>query len=131
MQGIKYWEIHAEKSTENELKIGVTTKKEFNMNSAFCDYEFGYAYYGVGQLRHESNSIGANYGKKFKNYGVLGVCLNMINGTLSFALDGEYWGVAFRSNDLKKGPIYAAVSLLHSAGCKLVTRKPVPSYFQE
>ena len=47
-QGIHYWEIHADAGTENELKIGVACKKDFNYNSAFCDYEFGYAYYGIG-----------------------------------------------------------------------------------
>ena len=47
-QGIHYWEIHADAKTENELKIGVACKKDFNYNSAFCDYEFGYAYYGIG-----------------------------------------------------------------------------------
>jgi len=129
MGGVHYWEIHADPRTENELKIGVTTKREFNYDTAFSDYEFGYSYYGLGQLRHNSNSIGAPYGKKFKKEGVLGVCLDMNRGTLSFALNGEYWGEAYKTDALKKGPIYAAVSLLHQAGCKLETGKPVPSYF--
>ena len=34
--------------TENELKIGVTTKDDFNYNTSFSDYEFGYSYYGNG-----------------------------------------------------------------------------------
>lgn len=129
MEGVHYWEIHADQRTENELKIGVAMRKEFNYNTAFCDYEFGFAYYGLGQLRHNSNSIGGAYGKKFKKTGVLGICLDMNRGTLSFALDGEYWGEAYRSEALKKGPAYAAVSLLHQAGCTLETGKPVPSYF--
>lgn len=129
MQGVIYWEIVADARSENELKIGVSRNREFNYNSAFCDYEFGYAYYGVGQLRQNSNSVGVNYGKKFKESGVLGVCLNMNKGTLSFALDGDYWGVAFQNENLKKGPIYPAVSLLHFAGCRVVTGKPPPSYF--
>lgn len=131
MNGIKYWELVADNRSENELKIGVSRNKEFNYNSAFCDYEFGFAYYGVGQLRQNSNSVGQNYGKKFKQSGVLGICLNMNKGTLSFALDGDYWGVAYQSELLKQGPIYPAVSLLHCAGCKLVTGKPVPAYFNE
>ncbi len=65
------------------------------MNSSFSDYEFGFGYYGLGQLRHNSNSVGIPYGKYFKKKGILGVCLNMNLGTLSFALDGEYMGVAF------------------------------------
>jgi len=54
--GVHYWELVADDRTENELKIGVCLSKEFNMNSAFCDYEHGYSYYGTGQLRHGSNA---------------------------------------------------------------------------
>ena len=45
--GIHYWEILADNRTENELKIGVTTMKDFDYNSAFCDYNFGFSYYGI------------------------------------------------------------------------------------
>ena len=127
--GIAYWEIHADTRTENELKIGVIGKKNFNLNTAFCDYEYGWGYYGLGQLRHGNNSAGSKYGKTFKNTGVLGVCLDMIKGELGLALNNEYMGVAFKDEGLKKGPMYPAVSLLHKAGCKLVTGKPLPSYF--
>jgi E3 ubiquitin-protein ligase NRDP1 len=44
--GRHYWEIIADSRTENELKIGVTTNKDFDYNSAFCDHPFGFAYYG-------------------------------------------------------------------------------------
>ena len=50
-------------------------------------------------------------------------------GTLSFALDGEFMGPAFEDPQLKKGPIWAAVSLLHIAGCTLVSGLEKPSYF--
>jgi len=54
----------------------------------------------------------------------------MNKGTLSFALNGEYWGVAYGPTEpLKKGPIFVAVALLHMAGCTLETGKPAPSYF--
>jgi len=42
----------------------------------------------------------------------LGVFLNMNKGTLAFALDGQYFGVAFDDEGLKRGPLYPAVSLL-------------------
>jgi len=127
--GIHYWEIYADERTENELKIGVTTKKDFNMNSAFCDYEYGYSFYGLGQLRHNSNASGPQYGKRFKKEGVLGVFLDMNRGILSFALNGEYFGPAYTHDNLKKGPIYAAISLLHCAGCRLENGKKAPAYF--
>ena len=65
--GVHYWELTADDRTENELKIGifiiiyslgVSTKLDFNYNSAFCDFEFGFAYYGLGQLRYNSNASG-------------------------------------------------------------------------
>ncbi len=46
--GVYYWEIIADARTEHELKIGVTTQQTFNVNSSFSDYEFGFAYYGLG-----------------------------------------------------------------------------------
>ena len=131
MGGVHYWEIHADIRTEHELKVGVALTKDFNFDTSFSDFELGYAYYGLGQLRHSNNSGGGSYGKKWKKEGVLGVCLNMNRGTLSFALDEEFMGEAFKSEKLKKGPIYPAVSLLHLAGCKLVTGKPVPKYFMK
>lgn len=48
MNGMHYWEIIADDRTENELKIGISTKPDFNYNSAFCDYEYGYSFYGLG-----------------------------------------------------------------------------------
>jgi len=119
--GIHYWEVIADARTEHELKIGVTAEQTFNVNSSFSDYEFGFAYYGLGQLRHSNNSLGEPYGKFFKKKGVLGVLLNMNIGTISFALDGEFMGVAFEDVKLTKGPIWAAVSLLHIGGLTLIS----------
>jgi len=51
----------------------------------------------------------------------------MNKGTLSFALNGENFGVAFTTDALKKGPLFAAVSLLHLAGCGIRSGVPTPS----
>jgi len=64
--GLHYWEIIPDSRTENELKIGVTTTLGFDLNTAFCDHVFGYAYYGLGQLRQGSNASGGQYGKRLK-----------------------------------------------------------------
>ena len=80
-------------------------------------------------MRHGNNSAGPKYGKTFKNIGILGICLDMTKGQLSFALNGEFLGPAFKEEALKKPPLYVAVSLLHKAGCKLVSGKPLPPYF--
>jgi hypothetical protein len=55
----------------------------------------------------------------------------MNKGTLAFAIDGQYFGVAFEDELLKQGPLFPAVSLLHNAGCILVTGKAPPHYFFE
>jgi E3 ubiquitin-protein ligase NRDP1 len=127
--GIHYWEIHADSRTENELKIGVSIKRDINMNSAFCDTDVGFAFYGLGQLRNGSNASGSGYGKKFKKEGALGIFLDMNKGVLAFSLNGESFGPAFKDEKLKKGPIWPAVSLLHCAGCRLETGKKIPNYF--
>ena len=64
--GQHYWEIIPDARTENELKVGVTTSASFDLNTAFCDHIFGYAYYGLGQLRQNSNASGSQYGKRMK-----------------------------------------------------------------
>jgi E3 ubiquitin-protein ligase NRDP1 len=51
-------------------------------------------------------------------------------GTLSFSLDGEFMGVAFEDKLLTKGPIWAAVSLLHVGGLTLISGLDPPSYMQ-
>lgn len=127
--GVHYWEIAADRRTENELKIGITKNINFNYDTSFSDYSFGWAFYGVGQLRHGNNTTGDIYGKKFKKSGILGVFLDMNRGILSFAIDGEYFGIGFQSDELKIGPIWAAVSLLHVGGCVLQTGMPAPLYF--
>lgn len=82
--GIHYWEIVADSRTDNELKVGVTKNPDFDLKTSFSDYTFGWAFYGVGQLRHCDGANGAKYGKSFKKTGTLGVFLDMNKGTLAF-----------------------------------------------
>jgi hypothetical protein len=65
----------------------------------------------------------------FKRIGTLGIFLDMNKGTLAFSVDGEYLGIAFEDEELKKGPIYPALALLHIAGCTLITDKCAPAIF--
>ena len=53
----------------------------------------------------------------------------MDKGTLSFSLNGEDFGEAYTDNELKKGPLYAAVALLHCSGCTLKGELPIPSIY--
>jgi hypothetical protein len=130
-EGKHYWEITGSELNQHEIKIGVTTKNDINLNSAFCDIESGFAYYGLGQLRNGSNANGKGFGKKMKKTDTLGLYLNMDKGTLSLSLNGEFLGVAFQSEKLKQGPVWPAVSILHCAGGKLVTGLQTPEIFKD
>ena len=128
--GIHYWEIVDDARTENELKVGVCKNRDFDKATAFSDYSFGWAYYAVGQLRHCDGANGTTYGNKvFKKEGVLGVFLDMNKGTLSFSLNSVFLGVAFEDEELKKGPLWPAIALLHQSGCTLVTGRYPLSFF--
>ena len=121
MDGSHYWEIVADARTEHELKIGVTLQQKFSVTNSFCDYDFGFGFYGNGELRHNSNSEGKKYGMPFKKKGILGVYLDMDKGQLSFSITGVNQGVAFDDKSLRRGPIWPAVSLLHQGGFTLVS----------
>ena len=47
-EAIHYWEIIADARSEHELKIGVSSQKMVNQKAAFSDYEYGWAFFGVG-----------------------------------------------------------------------------------
>jgi hypothetical protein len=82
-EGLHYWEIIPDARSENELKVGVCKSRDFDLKTAFSDYSFGWAYYGVGQLRHCDGANGQSFGnRRFKKEGVLGVLLDMTKGTL-------------------------------------------------
>ncbi len=53
----------------------------------------------------------------------------MDKGTLSFCLNGEDFGEAYQDSDLKKGPLYPAVALLHCSGCMIKGELPIPSIY--
>ena len=129
--GCHYWMIIIDSDSKAEMKFGISKSRDFNYNTAFSDYEFGYAYYTIGQLRQNDKSLGALYGKQFKKEGRLGVFLDMNKGTLSFALNDEYLGVAFKDEKLKNGPIWPAAALINQSGFILVTNVEAPHYFIE
>ena len=60
---------------------------------------------------------------------MLGILLDMNKGQIAVAVNNCYLGVAFEDEELKKGPIWPAVALLHVAGCTLVTGCTPPYYF--
>lgn len=128
--GCHYWEIRMDANSVNELKAGVTTTNSFNKDRAFSDYAHGYAYYGIGQLRNGSDCSGIKYGRRWNKEEVLGVYLDMNRGTLSFSLSGDYLGVAYQNDALKKGPIWPAVAILNTGGFH-IRALPIPAAFTD
>ncbi len=55
--------------------------------------------------------------------------LDMDNGVLAFSIDKNVFGPAFIDEQLKFGPIYPCVSMLHHAGCKLNPGVQIPEGF--
>ena len=127
--GVYYWEIWSKSMTQRHLKIGVTSKRDYPIDSyGFSDFQEGFAFFGNGELRHNSNQTGEKYGTQVMKQGSVGCFLNMNKGTLSFSINGIDQGVAFRHPFLKVGPLYPAVALLHEAGCLLKCGMSVPDF---
>ncbi|CAD8203527.1 unnamed protein product [Paramecium octaurelia] len=125
-QGIHYWKIIPLPMSKNEMKIGVSTSDNYDLKTSFSDYNFGYAFYTIGQFRNGSNSNGLAYGARFTNTGEVGVLLDMNRGILAFSYNGNFLGKAITTDCLKKGPIYPCVALLRQAGFEFQCGIPIP-----
>mmetsp|Transcript_14578 Transcript_14578/g.19802 ORF Transcript_14578/g.19802 Transcript_14578/m.19802 type:complete len:90 (-) Transcript_14578:107-376(-) len=85
----------------SNIKMGIC-RKGVNTEQAFCDVNDGYGIYN-GQLRHGSNSSGQKYGSKPVVGDIVGLLVDTENGTLSFSRNGEEMGVAYKTDEIKKG----------------------------
>jgi len=91
--GKYYFEIFINKG--QLIKIGVCRPTNTNLEEAFSDGVHGWAIYN-GQTRHNSNSTGPNYGTQLASGDILGVALDMMEGTLTYYKNETCWGVAFK-----------------------------------
>ncbi len=82
------------------IKIGVSLRRDIDLNTAFSDYESGYAFLTTGHLRHGDNRQGTVFGKSCGPKDVVGCCLNLSKGTLSYSINGTYMG---RSHNFSLG----------------------------
>ena len=98
-------------------KIGITTQKKPDFDGSFCDKSNGFSFYTYGKLRNAG--VGSDYGIKVKNDVIIGVCLNMINGTLWFSVNSQRYGIAQESHHLKYPPIWPSVALSALDGCSI------------
>ena len=68
------------------MKIGVC-RPDANIENGFCDTNKGWGIYN-GQLRHNSIYSGPKYGQQFQSGDILGLALDMIEGTLAYYRNG-------------------------------------------
>ena len=80
-------------------------------NKAFSDLPSGFGLYNNGQIMNGTDT--KSYGPSFGDGDVIGVHLDIVNGLLSFSLNGKHLGIAFNSTQLKQ--LYATVSFTHKA----------------
>jgi hypothetical protein len=45
---------------------------------------------------------------------IIGVAIDMVEGTLGYYRNETYWGVAFKDDELKKGELVASVSPIYN-----------------
>ena len=93
-----YFEIFLNRGAQ--LKIGVCRRARYE--GAFCDTANGWAIYN-GQTRHNSRISGKKYGSSFKMGDIIGMAVDMIDGTIEYSNNGQSWGCAFEDPQLKKG----------------------------
>lgn len=81
--------------------------------NAFSDHPDGWAFYAYdGALRHHSSGAGDKYGKEIKNGATIGVLVDTLKGEISFIIDGENYGVAYKDEIFTRTPVYAAIAML-------------------
>ena len=105
MTGKNHWKIRVERSPTAYLFVGVATK-DANLSTFLGGDENGWGYIGDRALYHKRNKVKL-YGERFGQGDVIGVTLDMDEGTLSFDKNGEKLGVAITN---LVGVIYPAVA---------------------
>ncbi|GMI41280.1 hypothetical protein TeGR_g2351, partial [Tetraparma gracilis] len=105
ISGVNYWEIRIDKSQTAYLFIGVAAKQADTSTFLGGD-DFGWGYIGDRALYHKRAKVKV-YGERFGQGDIIGVCLDLDNGTLSFSRNGERMGNAFTG---LAGELYPAVA---------------------
>jgi hypothetical protein len=90
--GIYYWEVIINEGSVSPLKIGVSLRKDMDLNKAFSDYESGFAFLTTGYLRRGNDRQGTVFGRPCGPNDIIGCCLNLSKGTLSYSINGVYQG---------------------------------------
>ncbi len=102
-----YFEVKFIKGSN--FKVGISTR-EADLELAFSDKEFGWAYYCSGYLRHNSGGDGPKYGEPFGETHTVGVYVDMVKGLLFFSKNNKVFPVAYENKDFLSMQLYPACS---------------------
>lgn len=105
MEGRNYWEIRIDRSPTAYLFVGVALRQA-NLSTFLGGDQHGWGYIGDRALYHKRSKLKL-YGDRFGQGDVIGVTLDMDEGTLSFSRNGIGLGVAIQH---LSGVIYPAVA---------------------
>lgn len=99
-----------------QVKVGITTEACMDVSYGFSDKQMGWAYYLYehGYRRHNSHTMdsGSDYGEGYKVNETLGVYIDLLEGYLSFSVEGKYYGACYTFPELViDQPVYAAVAM--------------------
>ena len=99
-------------SPTKPVKVGMVTSLDFRRDQAFSDQPFGYSFYTLGQLRNGDGGKGQRYSSRIEEETFqVAILINLIDGSLSFMVNGINQGFAFVQQDLKGKTVYPAVAL--------------------
>ncbi len=97
----------------NYFKIGISADNNIPEGTGFSDLETGFAFYTKGQTRNGEMDSGFKYGEDFKNKALqlmITIVLRMGEGRLSYIYNQKNYGIAFKDEIIKKGPLYVALA---------------------
>jgi ubiquitin-protein ligase len=114
--GVFYWEVTISKMNAGNVIIGVSeASHDLSCWIGQTNASRGWAYHGAGTNKgytYHSGSFNSSYGKIMCEGDVVGVTLDLIEGTLSFSLNGTSLGVAY--SNLTRQEVHPAISLIDS-----------------
>uniref|UniRef100_A0A7S2RG93 HECT E3 ubiquitin ligase n=1 Tax=Mucochytrium quahogii TaxID=96639 RepID=A0A7S2RG93_9STRA len=106
--GVAQWQIRIDESESPYMFVGVATRKAC-LTTFLGGDEHGWGYIGDRALYHKRNRVNV-YGERFGQGDIIGVVLDMDQGTLSFNKNGKDLGVAIEGLSGRLYPAFAFYS---------------------
>ena len=108
--------------SDRGIIIGVTLERIRTDGKSFCEGPsgFGFSIFEQALLHNTYRSQEKKkYGNEAKSQVLVGVMLDIEMGQLSYTVNGQQLGIAFECKELKRGPIWPALSFKNIGACTL------------